>query len=72
MRECFEEAAVDKAHVKGVSGNKVIDAEGKTISPQRMLADRQIDLAKEGHIREIQSGVRLPARSAKNEPPSRF
>lgn len=68
----LEEPAMDKRHVRGATDGTVKDAEGKTITPQEMLAGRKKDPAKEGQLRDNQSPARLPARSAKNEPPSPF
>jgi hypothetical protein len=68
-----EGAAMEKAHVKGVTTAAVKNAEGETISPQKMSADRKMEGANGARPRDdVQGGVRLPARSAKHEPPSRF
>jgi hypothetical protein len=62
-------------YIKGLVQNTVKDADGNPTTPQKMHVERVLEKAKRGApnmARTIQSGVRLPARCAKNEPPSRF
>jgi hypothetical protein len=67
-----EAATMDKAHVKGPTGGTADSAQGRTITPREMTAGRKADAAKQRQQDNISSGCRLPARSAKNEPPPYF
>jgi hypothetical protein len=60
-------------HIKGLVEKTVKDADGNPTTPQKMHVERVLEEAKRAapeSARPIQTGVRLPARSAKNEPPS--
>jgi len=62
-------------HIKGLAESIVKDADGNPTTPEKMHVERKLEEAKRvspDEARSIEGGIRLPARSAKNEPPSRF
>jgi hypothetical protein len=59
-------------HIKDMVGKTVKDADGNPTTPEKLHVERVLEEPKRAvpeTAHNIQSGVRLPARCAKNEPP---